>query len=61
MVPLTITYSASINQGVPYLTITGLSKTNGVSVRYTIDLINGTDNSSFAPDGRNVVSFFRIN
>lgn len=61
MVPLSITYSASINQGVPYLTITGLSTTSGVNVRYTIDLINGTDNSSFAPDGRNVVSFFRIN
>ena len=61
MVSLSTKYSASIIQGVPYLTITGLSKNNGVNVRYTIDLINGTDNSSFAQDGRNVVSFFRIN
>ena len=61
MVPVSITYSASINRGVPYLTITGLSTTSGVNVRYTIDLMYGTDNSSFAPDGRNVVSFFRIN
>lgn len=61
MVQFSVKYSASLIQGIPYLTITGLSKTNGASVRYTIDIINGTDNSSFAPDGRNVVSFFRIN
>ena len=43
------------------MTIEGRSPVNGANVTFTIDLINGDNNSTFAPDGRNVVSFFRIN
>jgi len=61
MVSSTVTYSADITQGIPYLTIRGISTLNGAGVSFTIDLIDGVNNSTFAPDGRNVVSFFRIN
>ena len=55
------TYRGRMSHNVPYMTIEGRSPVNGASVTFTIDLINGDNNSTFAPDGRNVVSFFRIN
>lgn len=48
-------------QDVPYMIIEGRSPINGAEVTFTIDLISGVNNSTFAQDGRNVVSFFRIN
>ena len=48
-------------QDVPYMIIEGRSPINGTEVTFTIDLISGVNNSTFAQDGRNVVSFFRIN
>ena len=48
-------------QDVPYMIIEGRSPINGTKVTFTIDLISGVNNSTFAQDGRNVVSFFRIN
>ena len=54
-------YGGKFTQGIPYLTIGGRSPYSGASVSFSIDLINGTNNSTYAPDGRNVVSFFRIN
>ena len=54
-------YKGRMTQNVPYMTIEGRSPVNGANVTFTIDLINGDNNSTFAPDGRNVVSFFRIN
>lgn len=54
-------FKGRMNQNVPYMIIDGRSPVNGANVSFTIDLVNGTNNSSYAPDGRNVVSFFRIN
>ena len=54
-------YSARMTQDIPYLMIEGRNKQNGAKASFTINLINGETNSSFAQDGRNVVSFFRIN
>ena len=54
-------YGGHMRQDVPYMTIKGRSPINGAEVSFTIDLISGVNNSSFAQDGRNVVSFFRIN
>ena len=54
-------FKGRMNQNVPYMIIDGRSPINGANVSFTIDLVNGTNNSSYAPDGRNVVSFFRIN
>lgn len=54
-------YNARMVQDVPYLTIDGRNTENGAGVSITVNLINGETNSSFAQDGRNVVSFFRIN
>ena len=56
-----ISFGGRMMQGVPYMTIEGRSPINGTEVSFTIDLISGVNNSSFAQDGRNVVSFFRIN
>ena len=58
---VTPTYMALMIQNVPYLTIDGRNTANGANVSITVNLINGETNSSFAQDGRNVVSFFRIN
>ena len=58
---VTPTYMALMIQEVPYLTIDGRNTENGAGVSITVNLINGETNSSFAQDGRNVVSFFRIN
>lgn len=58
---VTPTYMALMIQDVPYLTINGRNTENGAGVSITVNLINGETNSSFAQDGRNVVSFFRIN
>ena len=54
-------YGGHMRQDVPYMTIKGRSPINGAEVLFTIDLISGVNNSTFAQDGRNVVSFFRIN
>ena len=54
-------YEGRMIQDIPYLTIKGRSPVNGTEVTFTIDLISGTNNSTFAQDGRNVISFFRIN
>ena len=54
-------YGGHMRQDVPYMTIKGRSPINGAEVSFTIDLISGVNNSTFAQDGRNVVSFFRIN
>ena len=56
-----ISFGGRMMQGVPYMTIEGRSPINGTEVSFTIDLISGENNSTFAQDGRNVVSFFRIN
>ncbi len=55
------TYMAYMIQDVPYLIIDGRNTTNGAKVSITVNLINGENNSTFASDTRNVVSFFRIN
>ena len=54
-------FNVRMAQDVPYLTIDGRNTENGAGVSITVNLINGETNSSFAQDGRNVVSFFRIN
>lgn len=54
-------HRAYITNGTPYLTIGGKSSENGADVSFTINLANGENNSTFASDNRNVVSFFRIN
>lgn len=53
-------YIYNIN-GAPYLTISGHSTNGGMETSFTINLINGENNSSFGSDSRKVVSFFRIN
>lgn len=54
-------YNARMTQNTPYLMIDGRNPQNGANISFTINLINGENNSTFAQDGRNVVSFFRIN
>jgi hypothetical protein len=54
-------YHGQMIQDTPYMKIEGRSPINGAPVSYTIDLINGVNISTYAPDGRNIVSFFRIN
>ena len=54
-------FKGRMTHDTPYMIIEGRSPMNGANVSFTIDLVNGTNNSSYAPDGRNVVSFFRIN
>ena len=55
------TFVAYMIQDIPYLRIDGRNTTNGAEVSITVNLINGENNSTFASDARNVVSFFRIN
>lgn len=54
-------YITTTLNGLPYLIINGKSSYSGANISLKINLINGENNSTFAPDGRNVVSFFRIN
>ena len=42
----------------PYLIINGKNSENGADVSFKINLVNGENNSTFASDNRNVVSFF---
>ena len=54
-------YMATMLNETPYLFITGKSSESGADVSFMINLANGENNSTFATDNRNVVSFFRIN
>lgn len=54
-------YMATMLNETPYLFITGKSSESGADVSFVINLANGENNSTFATDNRNVVSFFRIN
>lgn len=54
-------YYAAMANETPYLFITGKSSESGADVSFMINLANGENNSTFATDNRNVVSFFRIN
>ena len=55
------TYKALMVQDVPYLNINGRYSANGSYASISVNLINGENNSTFASDTRNVVSFYRIN
>ena len=54
-------YIATTLNGSPYLIINGKNSDSGANISLKINLTNGENNSTFAPDGRNVVSFYRIN
>ena len=54
-------YMATMLNETPYLFITGKSSESGADISFVINLANGENNSTFATDNRNVVSFFRIN
>ena len=54
-------YNVRIMGNHPYMIIDGKNPNNGVDASLTINLVTGENNSSFAADNRNVVSFFRIN
>lgn len=54
-------YNAFMVNESPYLVVSGKSSESGADVSFVINLANGENNSTFATDNRNVVSFFRIN
>ncbi len=54
-------HMATMLNETPYLFVNGKSSESGADVSFMINLANGENNSTFATDNRNVVSFFRIN